>query len=611
MPSAIHLVPPRLRLRRHARVWAPRQMEMVGQSAGVTATFTLSASAQAGAAPPPSGQAGAAGGVNNTLNGTTAAGTTLDIAAYLKQFCLPGTACSNAAQTAANAFDKLGPTAAQAAQLMGSGNTAAGAAVAAPIIAGALGGAIGGPAGAAVAAAVVTGLESVFTSLFGSSSYQPGATVTCDYRVGFGDGSSGYVCFHSTERPPGPTDPTGQPDSRWLTMEEFQAGNSAKLGKQTVSWQTVNSQDHLSGQYNSGDIHDSARKYQLTWPYYAFQFWGGVGQPTGTNPNMPSYQASWNAGFVGTMSALGIKLPGTPDALLNQPSQYATTPVWLFNRPAVLIDPTAFQQTLAQLKLSRSDMITNSAAFTANAAGAAMSLTPPVQAAVNNIAAFIKVYCQAFYRGVCERFINNWQVDANFPVILLEATVQAWNAAHEDTVQYTFDYNKGAIVSFVDAVIQNFVVLPGQTGANGGYSQTINIGPVKAPPAKVPPKLMKMSGSREVNLLYNTAMNWPVGSPSRAHLLAAASMMAGCSAGQTWNGSECVSTSMKMAPMATKPGMTALIAPPIMVVEKPSAVGFASLVGVGIALAVGMPWVAVMMLGTGATVGAIKAWVKP
>lgn len=458
----------RPRARPMARRALPR--EQTGQTAGasVTATFTLSSSAQAASAPPPTSQAATSSGVNNTLNGQTAAGATIDIAGYLRQFCAQGTGCNAMAQQAANAFDKLGPTAAQAAQLMGSGNTPSAVGVAAPIIAGALGGAIGGPAGAAVAAAVVTGAEGFFASLFGSP--QPRVTVTCDYKLMSPDGSTG-VCFTNPVRPPGPTltdptttPPTQSPDSRWITMEEFMTHSSAAVGKQRASWRWVDGSDRLIGTNNNGDYLASG---YANWAQAAFWgFWDG-GWWASQNGNVQSAQAWWNASLSGSMSLAGIKLPG-----LSGPGN---TGAVLFNQPNLLVGLDGYAAMAQKYKVVPPLSPVYLVALSTNLPG----FPAPSNEYTTRIAQFVSAYCQAFFRGVCERFINNWQVDGHFPIVLLEAAVQAWNAAHEDTVQYTFDPNH-AVASFVDAVMQDFVFLPGQTQGYGeSVFQTINVGPPK------------------------------------------------------------------------------------------------------------------------------------
>jgi hypothetical protein len=508
------------------------------------------------------------------MNGQTAAGDTIDIAAYLKQFCAAGTSCSEAAKTAANAFDKLGPTAAQAAQLMGSGTTAAAAGVAAPIIAGALGGAIGGPAGAAVAATVVTGAEGLFTALF------PGppapVTVTCDYRVG---SNNTNVCFHRGDRPPGPTDPnTGQPDSRWLTMEGFMTHSSATLGKHNVSWQWVNDADQLIGDNRGGPTNGdylSAVAGGTNWAAAAFSgFWEAFSEWI-VSPSDPGiYQKTWNASLSGSLALCGIALPGIPAPT----TPYQAKAVGIINRPAALIDPDAFRQTLVQLKLGAGDVDTNVLYLTMDASvGANMGYAPSAKAAIDSIGAFIKVYCQAFYRGVCERFINNWQVDANFPMVLLEAAVQAWNAAHEDTATYTFDQNN-SVASFVDAVIQDFVSLPGQGSAAGGYAQTINVGPAKAIQVAANTKL----GMNLSPLTFKT-------SPIR---------MLSISAAGEGTPMAMINAIHAGAAQAAKARATKELAV--------TSLGAGALT----AFVAGMPWVALGVLGVGAIVGAYEMWWK-
>lgn len=435
MPSVYDGLVRRPRSRMAARDALPR--ERAGQSVNVNVNVDVKAQAEQG--------------VNNVYSGQTATGETIDIGSYLKQFCAQGTTCNAAAKTASDALDKLGPTAQTAAQLMSTSSTAAGALQAAPIVAGALGAMIGGPAGAAIAGTVAAGVENVFESLFGQQMPAPPKVAQCAYTL-LAPGIGG-VCFQNLERPPGPVDPiTKQPDSRWISIETFIKGPPA--GPQKATWLIVNgSLEYFgSGALDTSNPHDS-------WPNQAFpMFWSQVGVPAGPAATMPSYSAAWNASLFGSLSLAGVKVGNLKPISPTGPASYAT----VFNQPHSLVSPEGMRAMLANFSNF------NAAEATANIAG------------------FISVYCQAFLRGVCERMINNWPIDPTFPMILLSATVQAWNAAHEDSVQYTFAPDN-SVTSFVDAVVRGYlVVLPGQTQGYGGWDQTINVGPKKPASVLVP-----------------------------------------------------------------------------------------------------------------------------
>ena len=116
------------------------------------------------------GSNGTQGAVSNVYGGLTSTGGSVDLSATLQSYCVQGSDCSAAIQTATSAYQSLGASAQSAVVDLANGNGVAAASAIAPLIGGALGATVGGPLGAAIGATVAGSVESIFSGLFGQQS---------------------------------------------------------------------------------------------------------------------------------------------------------------------------------------------------------------------------------------------------------------------------------------------------------------------------------------------------------------------------------------------------------------------------------------------------------